>query len=61
LDGDCVDLTPFLREDILLALPQHPLCSSDCKGLLRKYEREAIPGSGRDKPSAWSELDKLDL
>lgn len=64
-EGDCVDLTPFMREDILLALPQHPLCSTDCQGLLRKYDREATPpsdpGKGDAKPSPWGELDKLDL
>ncbi len=33
---DCVDLTPWLREDILLAYPQHPLCEPKCSGLLKK-------------------------
>src|SRR4030095_8517933 len=28
LAGDAVDLTPYIREDILLAFPQHPLCES---------------------------------
>src|SRR5213593_1364815 len=31
--NDSVDLTPYLREDIFLAFPQHPLCKSDCRGL----------------------------
>ena len=31
--GDFVDLTPYIREDILLAFPQHPLCRPDCGGL----------------------------
>lgn len=65
VEGDCVDLTPFLREDILLALPQHPLCSTDCQGLLREYGREArTPSDGEDGEegsSPWTELDKLDL
>jgi uncharacterized metal-binding protein YceD (DUF177 family) len=26
--NDCVDLTPYVREDILLELPQHPLCEA---------------------------------
>jgi uncharacterized protein len=30
---DFADLTQNLREDILLALPQNPLCSKDCRGL----------------------------
>jgi len=59
--NDCVDLTSFLREDILLELPQHPLCKPDCGGLKKpqagkskKSGPGAIPNS-----SAWSELDKL--
>lgn len=62
--NDCVDLTGLIREDILLAFPQHPLCKPECGGLAEK------PGKGRqttDKnpkqgvPSAWTELDKLKL
>ena len=30
---DCADLTPFVREDMLLEFPQHPLCKPDCGGL----------------------------
>jgi uncharacterized protein len=66
VEGDCVDLTPFLREDILLALPQHPLCSDDCQGLLREYGRKTAKPSGGEsrgeaQSSPWAELDKLDL
>ena len=65
VENDCVDLTPYLREDILLALPQHPLCSSDCQGLLREYGRKAKApsGDGEDKSrsSPWGQLDNLDL
>jgi len=58
--NDCVDLTPYIREDILLSFPQHPLCRQECGGL---------PGTsvGSSKqteqtaPSAWSELNKLKL
>src|SRR6185436_222043 len=32
--NDCVDLTPYLREDILLEFPQHPVCDTGCGGLL---------------------------
>jgi len=28
-----IDLTPLLREELILATPQAPLCSLDCKGL----------------------------
>lgn len=64
--NDSVDLTPQVREDSLLALPQHPLCKPGCN---------TLPGSvseTRDKPedssgsvprasSAWSILDTLKL
>lgn len=59
--GDCVDLTPFLREDILLELPQHPLCKPDCGGLKKPKvgkTKKNSPGTTPDS-SAWSELDKL--
>jgi uncharacterized protein len=32
-DGDYVDLTPLVREQVLLALAERPLCGEDCKGL----------------------------
>ncbi len=31
--NDCVDLTPYVREDILLEFPRHPLCNPKCRGL----------------------------
>ena len=30
---DIIDLTEYIREDILLTFPQHYLCDNDCKGL----------------------------
>src|SRR5207247_2221061 len=41
LVNDCVDLTPFLREDILLAFPQHPVCKPECRGLPGKPVAQA--------------------
>lgn len=35
-----IDLTPFVREQVLLALPTRPLCGEDCHGL--------CPGCGAD-------------
>jgi uncharacterized protein len=32
--NDLVDLTPYVREDIVLAFPQHPLCKVECGGLV---------------------------
>ena len=60
IHNDLVDLTPFLREDILLAFPQHPLCKPGCGGLPKKYlgktKKAKIPGEDR-----WAELNKLKL
>jgi uncharacterized protein len=61
--NDCIDLTPLVREDILLEFPQHPLCDPECRGL-------PIPAAGKGKKSggsdqresnlsAWAELNKL--
>ncbi len=65
VENDCVDLTPFIREDIFLDLPQHPLCSGDCKGLLResgrRKEESDDSGTGMAGSSAWADLDKLNL
>ena len=33
--NDCIDLTPYIREDMFLAFPQHPLCEIECNGLPR--------------------------
>lgn len=60
--NDCVDLTPYLREDMLLGLPQHPLCKVDCRGLKAAEVGKLKPNQhGPAEPSAWAELDKLKL
>lgn len=63
VDNDCVDLTPYLREDILLEFPQHPLCDADCRGLpakeTGKAKKAAKPDVSIQEPSAWADLDKL--
>jgi uncharacterized protein len=56
VDNDCVDLTPFIREDMLLEFPQHPVCKPDCAGLKKNGRGEVEKG-----PSAWNELDKLNF
>lgn len=65
LDNDCIDLTPVLREDMLLSLPQHPLCAKDCRGIDGTPEKSPDPQSSQTevekKPSAWSALDELHL
>jgi len=73
--NDCVDLTPYIREDIFLAFPQHPLCDANCGGLKAPQEKpetglnESGPqgagtpadGAGTGEASPWSILDKLKL
>ena len=62
--NDCVDLTPYVREDILLELPQHPLCEPECGGLAgvspaAHSSTESPPPEGKVSP--WDELNKLKL
>jgi uncharacterized protein len=61
--NDCVDLTPYAREDMLLEFPRHPLCRPDCPGLekLKTGEAKNTGGGNKMKPSVWAELDKLKL
>jgi uncharacterized protein len=61
--NDLVDLTPYLREDIVLAFPQHPLCELECGGLapLAKRSDDAAGSGGQPGSSPWAALDKLKL
>jgi uncharacterized protein len=59
--NDCVDLTPYVREDILLEFPRHPLCKSECRGLPKTLLGKAKNTRGKTETgsSAWAELNKL--
>ena len=63
--NDCVDLTPYVREDILLEFPRHPLCEPGCRGLpktsIGKSTNARSTGKAEMDLSAWAELDKLKL
>ena len=61
VDNDCVDLTLFAREDILLSFPQHPLCKPDCAGLKPKSQARKTAGEDKNRRETWAELDKLKL
>jgi uncharacterized protein len=65
VSGDCVDLTPILREDTLLEFPQHPLCKPGCRGLTttrKTGKTKSTRATDKAKSSsAWDELDKLKL
>ncbi|MBN1675288.1 MAG: DUF177 domain-containing protein [Kiritimatiellae bacterium] len=60
-----VDLTDDVREAIILALPSHPVCMPDCKGLCPRCGQDLnkrscgcsrTPGNGR-----WNALDGVEL
>lgn len=63
--NDLVDLTPLLREDILLEFPQHPLCDPGCGGLPGMSEGKTSNNSADQaelsSASAWAALNKLKL
>ncbi len=61
------DLTPYLREDMFLCFPQHPLCEPGCDGSPKLAWGESKPlkiteASGKtSEASVWSKLDNLNL
>jgi uncharacterized protein len=60
IKDDLADLTPYIREDILLEFPRHPLCGTDCGGLPNQARENKAKGAGLTAgSSAWSELNKL--
>jgi uncharacterized protein len=61
VDNDCVDLTPFVREDILLDFPQHPLCRPDCAGLKPKNRVRKAEAAEKPAAAVWAKLDKLKI
>ena len=65
ITNDSVDLTPYLREDIVLSLPQHPLCKPECRGLHQMPPSGVNQSHGASQTegvsSAWAELNKLKL
>ena len=54
--GEYVDLTPWIREDILLGLPHHPLCDESCRGLV--FKQETLPAEDVEETNRWSALDQ---
>ena len=57
---ESVDLTPFMREDLLLNLPPHPHCDRDGSGVCKAKHIE-IAEQDTQRKSDWSALDKLKL
>lgn len=62
---EAVALTPFLREDSLLALPTHPVCGETCEGSPVRSQPRAAGVSGavaeEAKASPWAALANLKL
>ncbi|MCL1888341.1 MAG: DUF177 domain-containing protein [Kiritimatiellaeota bacterium] len=60
-----LDLTPELREAILLALPSYPVCKEDCLGLCVRCGANLNTGTCSCPPGArdeqWAALDQLVL
>lgn len=61
LDGrEWVDLTPQVREELLLALPNHPRCDQLPDHRCPYHAPETSGGGEPEKvPSAWDKLEKL--
>jgi uncharacterized metal-binding protein YceD (DUF177 family) len=57
---ETVDLTPFMREDLLLNLPAHPHCDRDGGRVCQASHLAAVEPQAKRKPD-WSALDKLKL
>jgi uncharacterized protein len=61
--NDYLDLTPYIREDIILEFPQHPLCKPECGGLPKntvvKTQKTGGTGQTKENSSAWAALNKL--
>jgi DUF177 domain-containing protein len=57
---EVVDLTPFMREDLLLNLPAHPRCDRDSNRICKAKQIETAEQNTK-READWSVLDKLKL
>lgn len=57
---ETVDLTPLMREDLLLNLPAHPRCDKDGHRVCKAKPPATVEEDTKRK-SDWSALDKLKL
>jgi uncharacterized protein len=63
ISGTEIDLEPMLRDAIALALPLHPLCNEDCRGMCPRCGTDLNSGSCDCKDDEgdprWAALDAL--
>ena len=63
VNGDEIDLEPMLRDELTLALPLHPVCRADCKGMCARCGRELNDGACDCTEDAmdprWAALDAV--
>ena len=57
---ETVDLTPFIREDLLLNLPAHPRCNREGNRVCKAKQSKTVEQDTKPKLD-WSALDKLKL
>jgi DUF177 domain-containing protein len=57
---ETVDLTPFIREDLLLNLPAHPRCDREGNHVCKATQPEPAEQDTK-RQSDWSALDKLKI
>jgi len=64
LSVESFDLTPLMREDILLLLPQRAVCSPDCRGLCPRcgvnLNLDRCSCSQASSDARWSALDRFE-
>jgi uncharacterized protein len=63
MQGDLIDLEPELRDAMVLALPNHPLCREDCPGLCpecgARWDELPADHTHRQVDARWAALKHL--
>ena len=63
LQGDLLDLEPVIRDAVVLALPNHPLCRAECPGLCPEcgvpWDELPADHSHQQLDQRWAALAKL--